>query len=136
MKKLLPILILSLSLLTIASNSLAQTGPITGCTVSTDAQTQVSICSGLGDCTFAVHPNCAVCCLVSAILTLTNWVFWFVMVISSLMVIFGAFTIVTAGGDPGKVGSGRNYILYAMVGFAVGLFSQAIPSIVQTLLGV
>ena len=132
MKKLLAILILSFSLVPLAL--LAQDAPVSGCTVSSETATKINICS-LGACTFATDTDCAVCCLFTAIYTVKNWIFFAVMAVSTIMVIFGAFTIVTAGGDPSKLSSGRNYILYAMIGFAVALFSTAIPTLVQGLLG-
>lgn len=73
-------------------------------------------------------------CLLNTISTITDWVFYIMVVITSLLVIFGAFTISTAGGDPAKVATGRNYILYAMIGLIIGLLSRAIPALVQGLL--
>ena len=132
MKKLLAILILSFSLVPLAL--LAQDAPVSGCTVSQEAADKINICSG-GSCTFENDTDCAVCCLFTAIYTVKNWIFFAVMAVSTIMVILGAFSIVTAGGDPSKLSSGRNYILYAMIGFAVALFSTAIPTLVQGLLG-
>ena len=134
MKKLLAILTLTLSFSLVPLALLAQDEPVSGCTVSQEAADKISICS-VGDCTFEDDTDCAVCCLFTAIYTVKNWIFFAVMAVSTIMVIFGAFAIVTAGGDPSKLSSGRNYILYAMIGFAVALFSTAIPTLVQGLLG-
>jgi len=134
MKKLLAILILSLSFSLVPLALLAQDAPVSGCTVSTEAGAELTICT-TGACTFASDTDCAVCCLFTAVYTVKNWIFFAVMAVSTIMVIFGAFAIVTAGGDPSKLSSGRNYILYAMIGFAVALFSTAIPTLVQGLLG-
>jgi len=134
MEKLLAILILILSFSLVPSALLAQDAPVSGCTVSTEAAAKIDICSA-GGCTFENDTDCAVCCLFSAVYTVKNWVFFAVMAVSTIMVILGAFSIVTAGGDPSKLSSGRNYILYAMIGFAVALFSTAIPTLVQGLLG-
>ncbi len=76
------------------------------------------------------------CCLLDAVYTLTDWVFTILMLLVALLVIWGAFIIVTAGGAPEKVTSGRNYILYAMIGMVVALFARAIPSIVKALVGI
>lgn len=132
--------ILVLFFLAFPAISLAQldTGPLTSCTVSGDAVDNLSFCSsftGGSDCTFATDKNCAVCCLFGAIFTVTDWVFAAVLLISSLLVIFGGFNIATAGGDPSKVNTGRNYILFAMIGFAVALFASAIPNLVRALIG-
>jgi len=58
------------------------------------------------------------------------------MAIVAIIVIWGGLTIVTAGGDPSKVSTGRSYIIYAMVGFALALLSKAIPALVRSILGV
>lgn len=133
MKKLLAIFILILSFLLVPLTLLAQDAPVLGCDVSTEAQ-KLDICTS-ASCTFASDTDCAVCCLFSAIYTVKDWVFFAVMAVSTIVVIYGAFVITTAGGDPTKISSGRNYILYAMIGFAVALFSAAIPTLVQGLLG-
>ena len=138
MKKLLAISILTLSFLLVPLTLLAQLDePVSGCTVSKETASSTDICSKWSDekCYFAGSDNCAVCCLFSAIYTVKNWIFSGVMVVSTIIVIFGAFTITTAGGDPSKLTSGRNYILYAMIGFAVAAFSTAIPTLVKSLMG-
>ena len=137
MKKLLAILTLILSFSLVPLTLLAQDEPVSGCIVSVEAASKISICSGWSGiyCAFADDTDCAVCCFFSAIYTVKNWIFFAVMAVSTIMVILGAFTIVTAGGDPSKLSSGRNYILYAMIGFAIALFSTAIPTLVQGLLG-
>jgi len=76
------------------------------------------------------------CCVLDAVYTATDWAFTILIVVVGLLIIWGAFEIVTAAGTPEKVGSGRNKILYALIGFAVALLAKALPSIVQALLGV
>jgi hypothetical protein len=136
MKKIL-IGIIMLSLLALPVISLAQldSGPLSGCTVSADTVTNLTMCPTQGACTFADDTWCAICCLFGAIFTLTDWIFAAIMLIVGLLVILGGFTIATAGGDPSKLNSGRNYILYAMIGFAIALFASAIPNLVRALVG-
>jgi hypothetical protein len=74
--------------------------------------------------------------LLNGIGVATNWIFVILMVVVGLLVIWGAFAIVTAAGSPEKVGSGRNKILYALIGLAVALLAKALPGIVSALLGV
>ena len=137
MKKIL-ISFLALSVLVLPMVSLAAvTEPLSGCTPSSKAVANVEDCVGLSttaECTFTTD-NCAICCLFSSVYTITDWVFALAIAVSSLMVIFGGFSIVTAAGDPSKVTSGRNMIMYAMIGFAVALFASAIPNVVKTLVG-
>lgn len=55
--------------------------------------------------------------------------------IVAVMVIWGGFQILTAGGDPEKFSTGKKTILYAAVGFAVILLAQGVVFIIQDVLG-
>lgn len=76
------------------------------------------------------------CCAMNAVFQVTDWIFVIIIIVVALLVIWGAFDIVTAAGSPDKVGSGRNRILYALIGLAIALLAKAIPAIVYALLGV
>ena len=51
-----------------------------------------------------------------------------------ILVVIGAYKIMTAGGSPDNVHTGRNYIMWAMVGLGVALLARSIPAIVQAVL--
>ena len=46
------------------------------------------------------------------------------------MIAVGGFLYATARGDPDKATSGKNWIIYALVGLAVAAFARIIPFIV------
>jgi hypothetical protein len=75
------------------------------------------------------------CCMVNTIYSITDWIFYILMAFVGIMIIVGAFSIITAGGSPDKVTAGRNYILYAVIGMVVAFFARAIPSMVKVLVG-
>ncbi len=79
--------------------------------------------------------SCGLCCLLNAVYTVTFWIFIGLMAISALMIILGAFTFVTSGGNPDKTTQARNYIIFAAIGIAVALFSRAVPSLVKLIVG-
>ena len=88
-----------------------------------------------------VEANCyteqnewATICLLNVINRVFDWVFAFIMALVGIMIVVGAFSIITAGGDPGKVTTGRNFIMYALIGMVVALFARAIPAIVSALI--
>ncbi len=81
-------------------------------------------------------PGWGMTCILNSVNTITNWIFVILVAVTALITIAGGFMISTAGGDANKVNTGRNYILYAMVGFALALLSRAIPSVTRALLGV
>jgi len=88
------------------------------------------------DCEFTSPTNtCGSCCVLDTIYTVTDWIFIIVIAISAIMIIMGAFNIITAGGTPEKVSTGRSYIIYAIVGLIVALLAKAIPAIARSILG-
>lgn len=74
-------------------------------------------------------------CMISSVKVITAWIFDFLMVFVGVMVILGAFNIMTSAGSPEKTKSGRNYILYAAIGMLVGLLAKAIPALLESILG-
>lgn len=55
--------------------------------------------------------------------------------IVTIMILYGAFLILTAGGDPGRFERGKKAILYAVIGFVVVLVAGGIPTIIQEFAG-
>ena len=90
-------------------------------------------CSAEGTITIDDEP---LCCVVSAIYRITDWIFFFLMAIVVIMVLFGAFNLLTAGGEPDKISKGRNYILWAAVGFIVALLAWAVPGVAKLVMGI
>ncbi len=55
--------------------------------------------------------------------------------IAVLMIIVGAFQMLTAGGEPEKFSKGKKTILFAAVGFAILLAADLLISLVLEILG-
>ncbi|MDP3947499.1 MAG: hypothetical protein Q8Q41_02305 [bacterium] len=55
--------------------------------------------------------------------------------IVAIMVIYGGFQILTAGGDPEKFKTGGKTILYAAVGYGIIIISKGVTLILKQLLG-
>jgi Type IV secretion system pilin len=51
-----------------------------------------------------------------------------------IMVMIGAFQIMTAGGDPEKFSSGRKTILYAAVGFAIAVIAGGVTTLIKSII--
>jgi len=104
----------------------------TSCTLSHDVG--VTGCPTSGTCNFNTNNQCGLCCVLDAVMTASDWIFAALLLIVALFVIWGGFTIATAGGSPEKVSSGRNSILYALIGLAVALLSKAFPALIRALI--
>lgn len=144
MKKILTALVLFglLAVMAVPTVVSAQVAPVEGCWVTPAMGARIHTflhhCpweGGVYNVTTA-GAGWAMCCVFNAILTVTDWVFVIIMALVVLLVIWGAFDIVTAAGSTEKVGAGRQKIIYALIGLAVALLARAIPSIVRALLGV
>lgn len=93
-------------------------------------------CPASGACLFSDTTNtCASCCLMDTIYTITDWIFLIIVVIAVIMILFGAFNIITAGGSPDKVTAGRNYILWAAVGVLVAAVAKIVPAVARSIVG-
>ena len=56
--------------------------------------------------------------------------------LATLMVIVGAYQMMFAGGSPEKFETGKKTILYAIVAFAIVLFSWGLAALIKNILGV
>ncbi len=80
--------------------------------------------------------NGAQCCLFSTILNVVNWLFMAIMIIVVILILLGAFTLITASGSEEGVKKGRNYIVFALVGVAVALLARALPYLIRSIMGI
>jgi hypothetical protein len=62
-------------------------------------------------------------------------IFWFLIAISAVMVILGAFYYVTAAGDSEKISKATKTLTWAAVGIAVALIAYNVPNIVASFFG-
>lgn len=120
--------------------ALAQTLPPspTGCTMRGDYSTFTTMdCPTQGNsCLFTdTNVDCGACCLLDAVYKVSQWIMYIVMIIAFIFIVMGALSIITAGGSPEKVQTGRNYILYAIIGLIVALLAWSLPRIVMTIVG-
>jgi hypothetical protein len=66
---------------------------------------------------------------------IANYVFWVATAIFPLVIVYGAFQLLTTGGDVEKAIIGRKTITYAVIGYALIFISTGIPKIIADLLG-
>ncbi len=74
-------------------------------------------------------------CLMNTLYNITDWIFVILVALAGIFIIIGAFTLLIAAGNPEKITSGRNYILYAAIGLVVGFLAKAIPNLVKMISG-
>ena len=67
--------------------------------------------------------------------TIIGWIFWFVLVLSVIMILVAAFDYMTAGDDTEKTTRGRKRLTYAAVGILVALLAFAFIPVVSSTIG-
>ena len=75
-----------------------------------------------------------ICCVLNVIYDITVWLFYVVVVLASLFLLVGAYHIMSAGGAPEKVATGRRFIIYAVIGAIIAMAFLFIPRIVVSII--
>jgi uncharacterized membrane protein YqhA len=73
--------------------------------------------------------------VLALITRITNWIFTFLIAVVVIMVLISAYLFVTAGGNPDQQAKARNMLIYALVGFAVGMIARGIIALVSAVIG-
>jgi len=73
--------------------------------------------------------------LVRLIDKIATWIAIIFFAVAVIFIILAAFGYLTSGGDPEKVGSAKNKIVYAIVAIIVAAISFAVPRLIFNLLG-
>jgi cytochrome bd-type quinol oxidase subunit 2 len=68
--------------------------------------------------------------LQTVLCNVTGYFFWIVILISVIMVLFAAFTYVTARDDQEKTSRARRTLTYAAIGIIVALIAYGFPAII------
>jgi len=121
--------ILTVALFPVAA--LGVEGPPAGCTITRDMG--ISECSG--SCSFNESSNCGMCCLLQSIYNITDWLFVFLVALTTVYVVMGAMKILMARDSAEEVDKGRKYIMYAALGLLVAFLAKAVPQVVKMVSG-
>jgi len=66
---------------------------------------------------------------------LISFIFWVAFALAPLMIIIGAFYLLTSAGNEKRVTTGKNIILYTIIGFVIILFARGLVAVIKTVLG-
>lgn len=65
-----------------------------------------------------------------------KFIFNIAVVVAPLMIIIGAFYLITAAGDPKKIGTGKNIIIYTLIGLAIIMLARGLLTMIESVIGV
>ena len=74
--------------------------------------------------------------VIKALHSIVNWAFAIVIIVAGMMLIFSAFTYLTASGDPDKVKKAHDAVLWALVGVAVAVLAKGLVTLVEKIVDV
>lgn len=64
-----------------------------------------------------------------------DFIFWLAVVIVPLMIIIGAAFFITSAGNPNKIRTAKNIMLYTAIGFTIVLLAKGVASVVKQIIG-
>jgi hypothetical protein len=105
--------------------------PSSTCTMGRTITLKTMTCSG----TIDIEGPQSICCILNTMYNITDWIFVILVGIAGLFIVLGAMNLVIAAGDPSKIKTGRDYIMYAAIGLLVGFIARAIPGLVLMIVG-
>ena len=65
----------------------------------------------------------------------TSWIFVVLLFMAFIFIIMGAFTYIGSKGDSKKITDAKNYIIYALIGVAVGILAKGLILAICSILG-
>ena len=65
-----------------------------------------------------------------------DFIFLVAIVLVPIIILFGAFSFLTSGGDPAKTQTAKKIILYSLIGLFIVIFAKGIVYLIRELLGV
>lgn len=76
----------------------------------------------------------AQCCLIDRILTVGDYIFVAILVVAIILILVAAWGFLTAAGNPDKVVSARNTLIYALIGVAVAFLARVLVRVVAAIM--
>lgn len=93
-------------------------------------QTAGTVSCNLGAVTKA-KASWAAYCAIDTIYTVSDWIFWVVLVVSGIVIVAAGAMFMTAAGDPEKAGKARKVLTYGVIGLIVAILAKFIPAIAR-----
>ena len=63
-----------------------------------------------------------------------DYLLLFLVAVSVFFILWAAWLYLSSGGEEGKTGAAKGYLVYAAIAIAVGLLAKAIPAIVASII--
>lgn len=74
-------------------------------------------------------------CTIDTVYRITDWLFWLILTVSTIVIIYGAILFFGAAARPEAVSKAKKAIMFGVIGLLVGLLAKFIPAIARFFLG-
>lgn len=72
--------------------------------------------------------------LMNTLDNIVDWLFYILLTVAALFIVAAAFNFITAAGDPGKLQTARDNVLYALVGVVVAFLSRGLIVLIEKMM--
>ena len=62
-----------------------------------------------------------------------NWLFGILLIVAVIFLLIAAYYFVSSQGDPEKVKTARNFVLYTLIGVAVAVAARGLVALIQVI---
>jgi hypothetical protein len=104
-------------------------------TVSLAVPTGLPVPTGVPTGYEGVPPEAPNIDIIGLIFSITNWLFWILLLVAVIFIIIAAYSFVTATGDPEKIKTARNFVMYALIGVLVAFAAKGLVDLVGEITG-
>lgn len=77
----------------------------------------------------------AACCLINTLYSVRDWLFYILLIVATIFIIVASYYFVMAAGDPEKIKTARNFVLYALIGVLIAFMARGLVSLVALIAG-
>ncbi|MCX6789614.1 MAG: pilin [Candidatus Gribaldobacteria bacterium] len=74
-------------------------------------------------------------CLVNVVYTVTNWIFYLMMIGVVILFVIAAAMFMMSSGDAEKTKGAKGMMIYAIIGLVIALVAKLVPSVVKLIVG-
>lgn len=67
---------------------------------------------------------------------IAKFLFWVGMAVAPILLIIAGFYFVTSGGQPERIKTAKNIMIYTLIGVVIMLFASGLIKVLQSVLGV
>ena len=71
---------------------------------------------------------------IDALNSIVNWLFTVLLIVAVIFILIAAFNFITAAGDPEKVKTARQFVIYALIGVVVALLARGLITFIQSVI--